>query len=253
MTPEPLLRPFIGISMYQDDYSKVKGLLPTPSYKDTIYSKDGKRVVLIYVLEGCIASPKQYRWISNIKLGLNDFLFVSFKHEDEFYISDDTETTSTLYTLNELSKAFQAPLIKYPKIMYPSDKKDLYKQLCWYGMRLIHQRCFTKEAILYVGILMNSVLKDKYSNKDLHKKALGAYKFIDENRENFSIRLSEKELKEAHSKGAKIKNQNQALYTKEKIDALLKKKNFIKANGKVNISLLAKAMNMTRKTISKYL
>jgi len=41
--------------------------------------------------------------------------------------------------------------------------------------------------------------------------------------------------------------------TKEKIEQPLKSDNFLKPNGKINISLVAKSMNMNRKTIAKYI
>ena len=252
MTPQPLLSPFIGISMYQDDYSKVKGLLPSPSYSDTLHSRYTQKIILIYAIEGYITSSSQYRWISNIKLGLQEYLCVPFEYEEEFSITDSTEVTATLYQVKELSKAFKAPLVIYPKIMYPSTKQEVYKRLCWYSVRLIHQECFTKEAMIATALLMNSKLKDKYSNKDLHKKALGAYIFIDENRDNLSVKLDEMELKKAHAKGAITKNQNQAQQTKEQVQQLVKSGDFIKPNGKVNLSALAKAMNKTRKTVAKY-
>jgi len=252
MTPEPLLSSFIGISLYEEDYRKVKGLLPTASYRDILYSISSKKIILIYQLEGYIASPNQHRWISNIKLGLEKYLYVPFEYVEEFYITDTTEVANIIYTIDELSKAFKAPLITYPKIMYPSTKKELYKHLCWYGARLIHQKCFTKEVLMATALLMNSKFKDKYSSKDLHKKVLGVVMWIEEHKEGFDVRLDKKQLKEAHSKGGQVRKEQRVQQTKEKIDKLLKSRSFIKANGKVNLSSLAKAVNMTRKTVAKY-
>ncbi len=252
MKPQPLLSPFIGISMYQDDYIKVKGLLPTPSYTDTLHSRTNQKIILIYQLEGYITSYSQYRWISNIKLGLKKYLFVPFEYVEEFYITNTTDTTSILYQIEELSKAFKAPLVTYPKIMYPVTKKELYRCLCWYGKRLIHQECFTKEIMISTALLMNSKLKDKYQDKELYKKALGAYMFIDENREQFNIRLDEVALKEAHSKGGIIRKTQRVQNTKERINQLLKDDKYYKPNGKVNISSLAKDIGLTRKTVAKY-
>ena len=255
MTSEPLHRPFIGISMYQDDYSKVKGLLLTPSYTDTLHSYYNQKIILIYALEGYIISPNQYRWISNIKLGLQKFLCVPFTYEDEFSITDSTEVTTALYTIDELSKAFKAPLIIYPKIMYPSTKQDLYRHLCWYGVRLIHQQVFTKECMTATALLMNKKLDlaNRYSSKELHKKALGAYMFILENKDNFKEKLNKPQLKEAHAKGAVMTNDAQVSKTKERITELLKSADFLKPNGKVNKTSLAKAMNVNRRTLDKYI
>jgi len=253
MTLETLHRPYIGITLLDDDYTKVQGLLPTPSYKDTLQAYSYQKIILIYAIEGYITSPSQYRWVSNIKLGLQQYLCVPFEYEEDFTITDHTEATSILYDIKALSLAFKAPIIYYPKIMYPSTKKELYRHLCWYGKRLIHQGYFTKEAMTATALLMNTKLKDKYQAKALHKKALGAYVFINENREAFNTKLDEVQLKKAHAKGAKTKNLNQAKSTKERVQHFLTTGAYTKPNGKVNLTALAKAMNMTRKTIAKYI
>ena len=255
MNPEPLHRPYIGINLYADDYAKVKGLLPTPSYSDTLHSRYNQKIILIYAIEGYITSPSQYRWISNIKLGLEKYLCVPFTYEEDYYVTDETDMTIALYTIDELSKAFKAPLITYPKIMYPSTKQELYRRLCWYGKRLIHQQVFTKECMTATALLMNKKLDltNRYSNKELHKKALGAYIFILDNKDNFKEKLNKSQLKEAHVKGAVITNDAQTFKTKERITELLKSGDYLKPNGKVNKTSLAKAMNVNRRTLDKYI
>ena len=109
MTSETLHRPFIAISMYQDEYSKVKGLLFTPSYTDILHSRYNQKIILIYVLEGYITSPSQYKWISNIKLGLKDFLFVPFEFVDEFHITDTTEVTNNILDKLEVLQKTMIP------------------------------------------------------------------------------------------------------------------------------------------------
>ena len=252
MTSKPLYRHHIAIKFYADDYAKVKGLLPTPSYR---YSLQGyaPKIILVYAIEGIIVSSSQYRWISNIKLGLANYLCVPFEYEEDYETNTSTDINNIIYTIKELSTAFNSPLITYPKIMYPSIKKELYRHLCWYGKRLIHQKCFTKEALTSAALLMNSKLKDKFSNRDLHRKVLGVCKWIDENKEGFSVGLDEVQLKEAHTKGGLKRKAQRVQDTRERVEELLKTQNFIKPNGKVNLSLLAKAMNMTRKTVAKYI
>ncbi len=244
---------FIGIVVAKGDYSKVKGLLAVPSYKDTLLSYQGQRLILIYAIEGFITSPSQYRWISNIKLGLQKFLFVPFDFVNEFYIADTTVITNTVYTISELSQAFNAPKIMYPKIMYPPTKKLLYRHLCWYGARLIHKQVFTHEALVSAALFMNKKLTDKHSNKDLHKKTLGAYMWLVKNIDGFKVGLTPEKLKAAHSKGALTKNSNQSLSTKQLIDQALATGDYTKANGKPNKAKLAKALNLHRNTIARHL
>ncbi|MEA1953764.1 MAG: hypothetical protein U9O24_05185 [Campylobacterota bacterium] len=182
MTQNPLHRPYIGIKLYTDGYAKVRGLLPAPSYTSTLQGYNYTKIILIYQIEGYITSHNQYRWISNIKLGLQKYLCVPFDYEEDYTISNDTDITIAVYTIDELSKAFKAPLIIYPKALYPSTKKELYKHLCRYGKRLIHQECFTKEAMISIALLMNSKLKDQISNRELHRKVLDACMWIDESK-----------------------------------------------------------------------
>jgi len=239
--------------MVRDDYSKVKSLLPTPSYTDVLFSYQDQKIILVYVIEGHITSHNQYRWISNIKLGIKNFIFVPLDFINEFCITDTTDITNNIYTINELSKAFKAPVIIYPKIMYPSAKQDLYKHLCWYGARLIHQRVFTYEALISVGLLMNKKLSDKYSSNDLHKKVLGAYMWLVENMDGFKVGLDEVQLEQAHSKGATITNAIQTQNTKQLINEAIETGKYTKPNGKVNQTALAKALNLHRNTLAKYL
>ncbi len=253
MNPQSLHRPYIGITLNNDDYAKVQGLLPTPSYTDTLQAHNYQKTILIYAIEGYITSPNQYRWISNIKLGLQKYLCVPFEHEEDFAITDHTEATSLLYDIKALSLAFKAPIIYYPKIMYPSTKKELYRRLCWYGERLIHQECFTKEVMTATALLMNKKLQDKLSNRELQRKVKGVVQWIEENKEGFSVKLDDVQLKKAHAKGAEKTNKKQTAETKAKIFELLKDNVYIKPNGKPNKTLLADDLGMNRRTLDKYL
>ncbi len=122
-----------------------------------------------------------------------------------------------------------------------------------HGKKLRYERVFTQEAMIATALMMNKHLTDKMIDKDVHKKALAAYRFIKENKQHFKEKLSKKKLKEAHSKGAAMTNQMQTEKTKERIAALLKDEAFIKPNGKVNKTALANALNVHRKTLDRYL
>ena len=243
---------YIAIGIKDEHLSKVSKLLPTPTHKDWVQGRDYYKHIFVYVIDGYITSHNQYRWISNIKLGIKAFIFVPFNFIDDLHISNNADITHSIYTIKELSQAFKAPIIYYPKIMYPSTKKDVYKHLCWHGKRLIHQQVFTHEALIRAALLMNEKLTDKLSNKDLHKKALGAYVWLVENIDGFEVGLSVDELKQAHSKGAATKNQNQAQHTKQLVDEAIATGDYFKPNGSVNKTKLAKALNMYRRTLDKY-
>jgi hypothetical protein len=244
---------YIAIGIKDEHLNKVSKLLPAPTHTDWVTGRDYYKHIFVYVLDGYITSHNQYRWISNIKLGIKAFIFVPFDFVDDLQISNRADITNTVYTIAELSKAFKAPVIIYPKIMYPPTKKQLYRHLCWYGKRLIHKQVFTHEALISAGLLMNKKLSDKYSNKDLHKKVLGAYMWLVENIDGFEVGLSDDKLKQAHSKGAIAKNNNQSKQTKQLIDEAIATGNYFKSNGKVKQSKLAKALNLNRSTIIRHL
>lgn len=253
MVPQPLHRPFVGISLRQEDCIKARGILPTPSYSSTLQSLHASRCVLIYVIEGYISSPAQYLMISNIKLGLADYLFVPFEPVEAFYIHETTTINNIVYTIKELSRAFKASRVPYPNIYHPADASSLYRHTIWHGKRLIHQRCYTPEALTAAALLMNKKIPDPLSTKDLHKKVTAAHRWIMENREGFPVRLDPAQLKKAHTRGGATKNTNQAAQTRQAIQKLLATGSYTKPNGKPNISALAKALSLNRKTITRHL
>ena len=253
MTPEKLIRPFIGISFTEDDYRKIRGLLPAPTFQDMLVSHDAAWVRYVYELDSFYGSSKEYKHLSDIKLGMKKFFFVPIGFIDFFYFNDNTQINGITYSLMELSNVFKCEYVSYPKIFYPATKKELYRYLILHGKKLRYERVFTKEAMIATALLMNKHLTDKMLDKEVHKKALAAYHFINENKQNFKEKLSKRKLKEAHSKGAAMTNRMQTEKTKERIAELLKDEAFIKPNGKVNKTALANALNLHRKTLDRYL
>jgi len=253
MNSQPLNRPHVGITLTTDDYAKVRGLLPTPSYKDMLHSQHTQKIILIYLIDGPIISYKQYKWLSDIKLALKDFLIVEYEDVEEFYISESIEGDGIHYSLEELHKTFKAEYKHYPSIYYAPNKKAMYRHLILHGKKLRHLQLFTLEAMTSAALMMNGKLKDKLSIKDLHKKVKGAYKFILENQENFRERLSESELRDAHKRGAELSHKRMTQRTENKIHEALETGNYFKSNGDVHKTLLAKSLNMTRATLNKYL
>lgn len=253
MTPKPLNRPFVGISIAKDDYGKVAGLLPTPTYKDRRYSHDSEWIHFVYVVDTFHGSSKEYKQLSDIKLGMAKTIFVPVGFLDFFYIHDDTEVNPITYTLTELSRAFRCEYLIYPKILFPHSKKELYRHLTLHGKKLRYKKVFTLEAMTAAALMMNRYLPDKMLDKEVHKKALAAYRYIIENPDNFKEKLSRTQRKEAYAKGAIMTNAKQSHKTKAKIAELLKDDTYIKPNGKPNKTALAKALKLHRKTLDKYL
>jgi hypothetical protein len=253
MTPQHLKRPFIGIRLTKDDYNKVERVLPTPSYQDKLYSYNDEKIELIYEIDTFHHSSKEYKYLSDIKLGMMRYIFTPISFIDEFYIHDTTEIHSITYSLLELSNAFQCEYITYPKIFFPHYKKELYRHLILHGKKLRYERVFTKEAMIATALMMNQYLNDKMLDKEVHKTALAAYRYILEHKKNFKQKLSKKQRKEAHRKGATATNKLQRDRTGAKIAELLKDDTYIKPNGKVHKTALSKALNIHRRTLDKYL
>lgn len=253
MTPQPLHRPFIGIQVLKDDYCKIEGLLPQPSYHNTITSSTGVSIALVYVIDGYITSPKQYKQISDIKLAIKDNLIVKFSMIEEFYISEYTQGDGMPYTLQELRTAFKSTYRAYPKIYFPPDKKSLYRHLIIHGKKLRYANLFTLDAMISSALLMNKALKDPLSIKELHKKVKGAYGFILEHLDQFPVSLGGAALKAAHSSGGKKRKAKQKADTHKQIMEAIATGDYTKANGKVNVSKLSKSLNINRSTIWRHL
>ena len=258
MIPVPIKTPFIGIVLTADGYQKVRGMLPTPSYLSYRYSKAYQAeqtpdIVLIYAIEGYITSPAQYYWISTIKLRLRAFIPVPFDEVDMFHISSDTEINGIAYQLYELSQAFKADPIIYPKPYYPATPKELYRRLIWYGMRAIHQRCFTKECLIATALKMNrSLHQHGYSQKELFKKTEAAYLYLLERNDQWKRRLSKEQLHQIRSAAAKKTAARKRADTQKRIDDLIKSGDYTKPNGKINKAKLSRALGIHRTTLEKY-
>lgn len=253
MTPLPLNRHYVGIKLSAADYTKVKGLLPLPSFSYNLHSQKGLQAVAAYVIDGYVTSPKQWKWLGDIKLGIADLLFVPFTFESDILTDEDVTVNNIAYSLQELSDAFKITYRLYPKLYYAPDKKSIYRHLLLHGKKLRHQKLFTLEAMTAAALMMNGKLKDKLSNKDLHKRVEGAYRFILENLENFPEKLSAEALGEARRRGADLTHRKRAAATEAKIFEALASGKYVKADGQVNKTMLAADLQMSRNTLKRYL
>jgi len=260
MYPLQLKKTFIGLELKESDYKKVEGMIPTPTHKKFISSSYNQNTInLIYQIKHHIKTIKGHQFLSDIKIGIKNYLFVDTSFIDEFYINEDTISYGVEYTLKELKKAFNTSFIKYPKYVIPQAKKELYKNLIWFGAKLYYKDILNKNILLSTALKMNSYLKecDRYQYKELLKKVESTYLYITQNKdERFKKRLKPNELKKAHIKGGKIRAKQlllQTKYQKEIIKDYLKNEAFLKSNNKPNISKIAKELNLSRPTVTKYI
>ncbi len=250
MTPLLLNGAFISLQMKEADYKKVEGILPTPSHINRLHSRYETYKVITFKIEHILHTPHQYQWLNDIKVIWKRNLLISFEYVDEVYIRDTTISTGAIYSLQELSKVFKSEFIRYPKPYYPATKKELYRKLVWFAMRVNKKGLMYKEILYATALKMNSHLEDKYNQKELFKKAVSAYEYT-KSRQNIK---SKDEI-------AKIKKENGQKrgeqISKEYQERVRKVKEMIpyhlKANGRPNITSISREMNISRVTISKIL
>jgi len=252
MIPQPLHRPFVGIELIRQDYGKVQGILPTPTYLFPASTYDQSRLILIYLIDGAITSSAQYYWLGSIQLGIEAYLPVWYERVEEFYIRDETQESGLIYTLGELSSLFNAPKIHYPKPFYPASCKELYQRLIWYAKRLIHQGIYTHAALTAAALQMNKPLRSPCTRKELHRKTAAAHLYTMEHRDTYPIRLSSNNLQRNRSQAAQRTAQTKRTHTQKRIDDLLRTHDYTKPNGTINKTKLANDLGINRRTLDKY-
>ena len=251
MYPLLLKKPYIALQMALNGYKKIKDTLPTPSYEQILTSltKDEK-IVIVFEIEHHLKTSSQYQWLSSIKLIWQKNIITSFKYVNEFYITDNTVCNGAVYSLQELSRVFKQEFIKYPKPMYPADKKELYQKLVWYATRLKTKELLTLEAVYAMALNFNNSLdiNRRYNQKELYKKAFMAYDFILSRYETKSI----SEVKRVRRENGLRRGEEMHREKLSRIEEIKKLiPHHLKKNGKPNLSQIAKEMGIARETASR--
>jgi len=240
--------------MLEADYKKIEGMLPTPSHTQLLYPAYGDTIInLVYEIKHDLHTPKQYQWLSNIKLTWKRNIIVNYEYISEFYINEYTTSSGAIYTLGELEKVFKSNFIKYPKPYYPATTKELYQRLVWFAIRAYKKELLTLEIVYATALRMNKALErvDRLQDRELFKKAFMAYNFVLEHQDRF-ITKSKQELK-------KIKRENgikRGKQKKQERDSNIKRvkavmPSHIKPNGKPNITTISKKLKLSRVTVTK--
>ncbi len=247
--PIKLNRAFIALQMAKNDLLKVSGCLPTPSHTIALNGLHNENVIIVYLLDKNITTAKQFLWLSTIKRTWLKNLIVPLNFVDEVYISDSTYSTGAIYSLSELSQLFKTEFVKYPTIYYPSNKKELYRRLTWYAMRLHSKGLLERDLINATALKMNDKLKDKYNYKETLKKASTAYYYI---KENAKPKLSKDDLMMRLKNGGKIRGAQRKDEHAQNIQRVKEAMPLhVKPSGKVNVTALASALQLNRKTIQR--
>lgn len=245
--PIKLNSSFLALQMAKSDYKKVSGQLPTPSHRNDLTSTKSNNTIIIYQLDRNVTTSKQFYWLSTIKTAWQKHIFAPFQFVDEVYISEHTQSMGVVYSLDELSKVFQVEFISYPKIYYPSTKKEVYRRLIWYGMKLQRKGLLNIEIMNATALKMNGVLKDKLSYRETLKKSLGAYLYV---LGNISKPLHPNEVKERLRDGGKLRGLQKKDEHAQNVQQVKECLSLhVKANGKPNITELSKVLQLSRKTV----
>ncbi len=255
---EELKQPFIGLKLEQYDYDRVKTALPNPTIISIVHKKAGtqKSLELIYVLEGYLSSAKQYHWVASIKFAIEQKLGCKMIWLEEYYLGDTIEYNSVIYTLGYLSRFFSSSILQYPNVLYPTSSKVLYKHLCWAATKLYKKDILYRESIVCIAIRFNAKLhiSEKLNRRELLNQSYGCLEFIRKEKPGI---LRGEGLKEAYSRGGKIRLEQKALEKQKsiiKLKELLTSSSFFKkSNGAPHIGRLAEKLDLSRQTVSKYL
>ncbi len=246
-TPMQLKSAFIALQMAKNDFKKVSGYLPTPSHVNTLKGLHGESVILVYLLDRANTTAKQFSWMSTIKRTWQSNLIIPLTFCDEVTISDTTQSTGAIYSLLELSKLFKAEFVKYPTIYYPSTKKELYRRLVWYAMRLHSKGLLERDLMNATALKMNDKLKDGYNYKETLKKASMAFYYVSE---NARPRLDKSEVVKRLKEGGMIRGKqrkDEHAHNIQRVKEALPL--HVKPSGKVNVTTLADALKLHRTTI----
>ena len=234
--------------MREADYKKVEGILPIPSHINRLYSRYETYKIITFKIEHILHTPHQYQWLNDIKVIWKRNLLISFEYVDEVYIRDATISTGAIYSLQELNKVFTSEFISYPKPYYPATKKELYRKLVWFAMRVNKKGLMYKEILYAIALKMNSHLEDKYNQKELFKKVVAAYEFT-KSRQNIKSKDEITKIKKENGqkRGEQISKEYQERV--RKVKEMIP--HHLKANGRPNITLIAKKLGLSRVTTSK--
>lgn len=239
---------FLAIQMAKNDLLKVSGYLPIPSHTIALNGLYTQSVIIVYLLDKNITTTKQFLWLSTIKRTWTKNIIVPLEFIDEVYLNATTQSNGIIYSLLELSQLFKADFIQYPTIYYPSNKKELYRRLVWYAMRLHSKGLLERDLMNATALKMNDKLKDKYTYKEALKKASTAYHYI---KENAKPKLNKDEVTMRLKDGGKIRGVQRKEEHAQNIQRVKEAMPLhVKPSGKVNVTALASATKLSRPTVT---
>lgn len=185
----------ISLKIVSDFNSELWGL-PPPSKIRWLSRADGTKILnVLYHFQHSPQSWREWQRIASIKVQIQERVpKVMF---DEY---EPLEGIERVYTVSSLGKHF-TKFIKFHKPLYPSDKKEFMRSLTLYCQRLHYEGQLHVEAVIAMAFHFNSKGVFGYSHRELIKKAKSMFRL---DMSNWKVKLTCKELKEAHAKGGLI-------------------------------------------------
>ncbi len=242
----------ISLQFLFNDYEKVAYSLLIPTHIKTLTKFNHQGYVCItYELKHSISSPKQLKWLANIKHSMKHHIKVNFEFVES---TDIDEVEYKKYSLDDLSNHYKSINTKYPIILFAQNKKDMYQRLCIYAKNLYYHKILSLEMIIYAGHKINDKLNKPYSYKELLNMSNRVYSFILKNKNNLKQQLTPIELKKAYKKGGEMRGKQMKKQKQQNTRMILKLINegsYIKLNGKPNIKAIAEELNLSRPTVTK--
>lgn len=215
--------------------------IPRPSFMERGRKWDGTEMInVLYHFQYSPQSWQEWQRVAAIKVQIEKRVKrVKFKE----YESGSGE--GKIYTVSELGSHFK-DFVKFPPPLYPGKRKEAYKMLCRHAKRLHYEGLLHIEQLIATSIRFNET--DPEGITQTVKRAKAAYRFAEEQKDEWKVKLNTKALADAHRKGADKTNQikrDKAAQKKERARSL-------KDQG-FTLKDIAKELEVSLRTVNNYL
>ncbi len=222
--------------------------IPPPSKREMIRRWNGKeKILILYQFSYPPQSWKEWSRVAGIKVQLQQrFNGIEFIEFDAVY---DIEK---VYTISELGKHFEL-FVKFPK---PFVDGTPYMTLCRYAKRLHYEKMLHIEQLVAASLWI-ATLDDPGTNRrrpykegvrQCFKRAVSAYKFALDHRDEWQQKLNDEDRhnrqREGALKSAKVRKQNSA--KKRELAVQMRK-------DKMTYAAIADELQVSFKTIQRWL
>jgi len=229
-----------GISLkISSDFDRSLWSLPPPSSKRWLSRTDGEKTLeVLYHFEYSPQSFREWQRIASIKIQMQELVphlvFTEYEPHDE---------VERVYTIAELGKYFPK-FIKFHKPLYPYSKDEYMRSLTFYCQRLYYEKQLHFEAVVAMALHFNSKCGFGYSHREVMRKAKSMF-LLDMS--EWKVKLTPKELQQAHSKGGHIAAEKKREKSQHKRDEALK----LRESG-MTLKQIAESLKVSLITVKRW-